>query len=824
MTDKSEDSKRAGYDNKLADKNLVQVRISLANLAISLGTKEEQKSENVVSLDNLAKRVSNVLKKLQNSKKLNSIKKQRDNLMDKLDKLLASLQTHDSYSFESIPRFQGILIELNNELPYIERHIERMDRANVIKRAFIKKNVTKKFKEISERISGVTRTINIFEVNEQTDFGIVEKDIKDVQLQMDKLADNIKENNEKRDLDKVIRQPTRPRNKKSTLGIEEKKSVDSTKGLGSAIPKNTKAEQLLLDGHCYFYGEGTKKNFEKAVDLYEESAKLGDLNACMALGDFYESDLQHRADYEMAAYYYKIAADLNQPYALYKTGYFIEKGFHNYNTDDEARIAMFRSYKAAMELGNTEATLRYAQIYEKGEHSVKVDKDRALKIYEEVSFDDQALNSIGAILYERGQYKRSAEYFRKASEKGNIESISNLGICYELGRGAHKDVNRAYELYEDAAKRENPQAMSNLGYLLYKKGKVSKAQKVFLEAAMWFRMSITEDYSIRDSHFYLGSMHHNGEGVDKCYKSAFKYYKAAADLGHDIACEKLGNLCYSGYGCIRPDKTKSFQWYTLGADRGNTQCLNNMGLMVESGFDAFIPDPVKAEECYQKAHENHNTDATFNLGLLYLNSHIFDTSEEEATQLIYNAAMGGNTKAQNHLINIGYVNNKIEFISKVPDEEIYDSEDEYEEEESEEEDIVKQIDFTKSNIDVDPVAENKAKRIRKSMPNIPYAEKDQAEMIKNLPGQIKKNKDMKRLKQKEILKAIDDVEKENSILSKNLKQDILRNKDEEEEEPQPKVKNSEAINKTISKNKPKVQDQKKKDKVVKQKKRKVVAV
>lgn len=124
-----------------------------------------------------------------------------------------------------------------------------MDRANAIKRAFIKKNVKKKFKEIAERVAGITRTINIFEVNEQTDFGNVEKEIKDVQLQMDKLADNIKENNEKRDLDKVIRQPPRPRKNKSTLSIEEKKSVDSMKELGSAIPKNSKAEQLLLDGH-----------------------------------------------------------------------------------------------------------------------------------------------------------------------------------------------------------------------------------------------------------------------------------------------------------------------------------------------------------------------------------------------------------------------------------------------------------------------------------------------------------------------------------------------------------------------------------------------
>lgn len=107
--------------------------------------------------------------------------------------------------------------------------------------------------------------------------------------------------------------------------------------------------------------------------------------------------------------------------------------------------------------------------------------------------------------------------------------------------------------------------------------------------------------------------------------------------------------------------------------------------MIETGFDAFTPDPIRASEFYQKAHKNKNTDATFNLGLLYLNSPEFDTPEEEAIELIQKAAMEGNQKAQDHLINIGFVNNKIEFISKEPQIEVFNSEDEYEEEESEEE-------------------------------------------------------------------------------------------------------------------------------------------
>ena len=652
-----------------------------------LNNRRKMNRNNILSVEFLANYVIKINKKLNSSKKMDGVKKQRDILIEKLDQLGLGLQKRETMKFEKIPRFQEILKDLEKELPYIEKHIERMDKSNAIKRAFIKNNVNKKFKEISERIANISRTINVFEVNERIDVTSMEREIKDVQLQMDKLADNIKENNEKRDLDKALRQPSRPmRDKPYASESERKSSSSSMKVVGAAAPsQNSKSEQLLLDAHWYFNGEGIKKDVEKAVDLYEESARLGNADAWMALANFYESNLVDQVNHDMAAYYYKIAAELKKPYALYKTGYYIEKGTLQLNTDEQAKTEIFKNYKAAMNLGNAEATIRLAQIYEKGELDVIMDKNKALELYEEVSYDDKALNAIGSLLYERAQFKRASEYFRKASEKGNIESLNNLGIWYELGKGVHKDVNRAYELYKDAAERENAQAMSNLGYLMYKKGKVSHSSKHFVQAAHWFRKSITEDYTIKDSHYYLGVMYQNGEGVDKWYKSAFKCYKIASDFSHDIAWEKLGDLCYSGYGCVRPDKTKAFQWYTIGADLGNTQCLNSMGIMIEQGFDAFTPDPVRAAEFYQKAHENKNTDATFNLGLLFMNSIEFDTTNEEALKLIHKAAMNGNTRAQDHLINLGYINNKLEFMKNEESQDLYLSEDELEEEESEEE-------------------------------------------------------------------------------------------------------------------------------------------
>jgi len=111
--------------------------------------------------------------------------------------------------------------------------------------------------------------------------------------------------------------------------------------------------------------------------------------------------------------------------------------------------------------------------------------------------------------------------------------------------------------------------------------------------------------------------------------------------------------------------------------------------MIENGFDAFIPDPFKAADCYEKAHNNKNTDATFNLGLLYLNSERFGVESNEALKLINEAALKGNTKAQEHLINIGYVNSRSEFVHA----NLQVSESDSELEEEEEEDEIRKSEF-----------------------------------------------------------------------------------------------------------------------------------
>jgi TPR repeat protein len=105
-----------------------------------------------------------------------------------------------------------------------------------------------------------------------------------------------------------------------------------------------------------------------------------------------------------------------------------------------------------------------------------------------------------------------------------------------------KDILKAYDLYEESAKKGNAQSMSNLGYLYYKRAKNTGSDEMYLEAAHWFRYSISEDDRLKDSNYYLGCMHLAGEGVDRSHTLAFRGFKSAADNGHDSACAKIGDL------------------------------------------------------------------------------------------------------------------------------------------------------------------------------------------------------------------------------------------------------------------------------------------
>ena len=100
-------------------------------------------------------------------------------------------------------------------------------------------------------------------------------------------------------------------------------------------------------------------------------------------------------------------------------------------------------------------------------------------------------------------------------------------------------------------------------------------------------------------------------------KSAFTYYKKAADLDYPDACYNLAFAYANGRG-VTTDMKLAIRYYQKAAESGSDGAWNNLGLLYEKG-DGVEVNPKKAFECYNKAYEEGNAYGTMNLGYCYLN-------------------------------------------------------------------------------------------------------------------------------------------------------------------------------------------------------------
>ncbi|KAL7718594.1 Protein kinase domain-containing protein [Entamoeba marina] len=130
---------------------------------------------------------------------------------------------------------------------------------------------------------------------------------------------------------------------------------------------------------------------------------------------------------------------------------------------------------------------------------------RCIKYSENQYYYPYALNNLGLLLYDGLGYNRdiskAIECFEKAAKQNVPEALFNLGNIYLKGNGVEKDINKAIEFFEKAAKQNVPEALFNLGDL------------------------------------YL-----NGNGVEKDEKIAITYLEKSANLKYKLAIQKLQEI------------------------------------------------------------------------------------------------------------------------------------------------------------------------------------------------------------------------------------------------------------------------------------------
>lgn len=222
--------------------------------------------------------------------------------------------------------------------------------------------------------------------------------------------------------------------------------------------------------------------------------------------------------------------------------------------------------------------------------------------------------------------KRTFEWYQKAAETGDGNSMFHLAVCYEYGIGTYKDEEKAFEWYQKGASVGNCYAMGNLGSCYeYGKGIEKNLKKAF----EWYQRTVGNI----DNHFYkakcyytIANMLRNNENIknfqniiNDYYVNAMNEFKIAADSGNAKADSILGKMYREGLG-NKEDFSKAFEHYEraairskLGIDVFELGKCYQYGIGVEKNFK-------KAFSLYKKAaYELNYSIAYVYLGYCYQN-------------------------------------------------------------------------------------------------------------------------------------------------------------------------------------------------------------
>ena len=310
-----------------------------------------------------------------------------------------------------------------------------------------------------------------------------------------------------------------------------------------AAQQNSDFAQWLIGT---MYEEGVSQDYKLAKEWYEKASSNGSSSALVSLGELYEKGLGVAKDYDKAIYWYTKAADKGDAEAQVQLGWIYDVIFHNYGKAREY-------YEKSAEQGNAWGQFRLGFLYNyngsvlsKPDYNFQKAHEIAFQLFEKAAHQGLAIAQFWlGQCYEKGEgieqnIEKAIECYEKAAELGNIPSLTNLGDLYYEGRDVKQDYLKAFDLYIKAAKQGEQTAMINLAKMFYEgKG----VEQDFRLALKLFETERVLYYDGKGAiHFILGQMYEKGEGTEKNLLKAQKYYEYAAKAHYEDAVFALEKL------------------------------------------------------------------------------------------------------------------------------------------------------------------------------------------------------------------------------------------------------------------------------------------
>jgi hypothetical protein len=161
------------------------------------------------------------------------------------------------------------------------------------------------------------------------------------------------------------------------------------------------------------------------------------------------------------------------------------------------------------------------------------------------------------------------EELNKRAIDGDTKAQLRLGLAYEFGDGAAKDMDKAMHWYRIAADRGDPVAQTDLGYF-YETG--ANGPKDPTEAAKWYMRAALSGFT--RAKFNLGVLYLAGAGVQRNNAEAAHWIGEAAEDGCPSALVSLSYLYANGMGVPRDPEKAAELSRKAGKKSDAKQCMS----------------------------------------------------------------------------------------------------------------------------------------------------------------------------------------------------------------------------------------------------------
>lgn len=420
--------------------------------------------------------------------------------------------------------------------------------------------------------------------------------------------------------------------------VDRKRGLELLEQAAEAGSLNAMAEAALA-----YWGESamTSQYRREAYDCATAPARLGHPFAQLVLAKYFKQEgvdwdlAKSKECYAKAAAGLKRWAEAGDPMAasllagLYADGNGVEKNaeeaerWHKRAVEKECAVAT-RNFSAWLTSNNcaqegiemlrraAAANLAYAwevwgSIYQEGDGVVKNEAE-AVACWER-AFELGRHSAAGFLVffYESKQDLQNMYLWsRKAADTGCSKGFILLGICYWLGRGVEKDIEKAEEYFEKAAELGDPYGLLGLGEQAQITGDFDAAVSYFRRAA---------DRGNTNALIALGRCCELGRGVQKDSARAFEYYLKAAEAGDELALVLVGKAYLNGTD-VEQNYEKALEYLQKAKELGSTSAQVLLGSLYLFG-NGVEKDVAEALKLFQKSAELGDYDAMYYLGYLY---------------------------------------------------------------------------------------------------------------------------------------------------------------------------------------------------------------